>query len=114
RVPLCVHLAGWRPQRMGNALPSKARFPLPEVESVFRYLGLGEFSDCPEFDFERCHWRFTEFENREHSVFDSNAEFAHGSFDAHATNFSSGVEQLLLAQATVEPFGMAILPMPVQ
>ena len=91
------------------------RAPLsPEVESVFRYLGLGEFSDCPEFDFERCHWRFTEFENRGHSVFDSNAEFAHGSFDAHATNFSPGVEQLLLAQATVEPFGMAILPMPVE
>jgi hypothetical protein len=99
---------------MGNALPSERASLSSEVESVFRYLGLDEFSDCPEFDFQRCHWRFTEFENRGHSVFDSNTEFAHGSFDAHATNFSPGIEQLLLAQATVEPFGMAILPMPVE
>jgi len=59
------------PKGLGGALPSKACFPFPGGRVVFRYLGLGEFSDCPEFDFERCHWRFTEFENRGHSVFDS-------------------------------------------
>jgi hypothetical protein len=28
-----------------------------EVRSVFTYLGLKEFHQCPEFDFEACHYR---------------------------------------------------------
>ena len=28
-----------------------------ELRSVFSYLGLKAFDDCPEFDFEGCHFR---------------------------------------------------------
>jgi hypothetical protein len=35
-----------------------------ELRSVFRYLGLREFQDCPEFDFEPCFYRTRSFESR--------------------------------------------------
>src|SRR5260370_8206450 len=40
-----------------------------------------------------------------------NVEFAHSSSDAHATQFSPGVESLLAANAAVEVIGMSFLPL---
>ena len=68
-----------------------------ELLGVFEFLGVQQFNDCPEFDFESCHWRFTTYESRDDSVFDSNAQYAHGMFDAHASNFSPGLKNLLEA-----------------
>lgn len=50
------------------------------------------------------------FQQRGDGVFDSNAEFAHQCFDAHATNFSVGIEQLLAANASIERVGLQFLP----
>lgn len=81
-----------------------------ELEAALMFLGLRSFSSCPEFDFESCHWRFAPFESRGDSPFDSNAEYVHGAFDAHAQRFSPGIELLLRAQMAVEPFGLRFLP----
>ncbi len=87
-------------------------FPLtPEIANVFNFLGLEKFPQCPEFDFEECYWRFTPFESREDSFFDTNANHAHALFDANPTNFSSGIEKLLNAHTLLEPFGMGFLPL---
>lgn len=81
-----------------------------EIQSALAFLGLKTFDHCPEFDFEPCYWRFTSHEARVESVFSGNAGIAHGYFDSHAEHFSPGVEQLLLADAKMRPFGMEILP----
>lgn len=83
----------------------------PEVLGAFRYLGLQEFSDCPEFDFEPCYYRGLPFVARGDGLFDGNVEFAHGSFDAHATRFSGGIENLLAANTAIESAGMSLLPL---
>ena len=81
-----------------------------ELESVFAFLRLNRFAQCPEYDFEECHWRSVAFEQRGDSHFDSNVEFAHRCFDAHAGNFSLGIEQLLAANASIEQVGLKFLP----
>jgi len=68
------------------------------------------FSDCPEFDFEQCYWRFIPFEEQPETFERSNADFAHKSFDAHMANFASGLEKLLAADSEVVPYGMNVLP----
>jgi hypothetical protein len=83
-----------------------------EVEAAFGILGLARFSDCPQFDFEPCHWTFHEFALRGDSPFDSNAEWVHGYFGAHAQHFSPGLEQLLAAQSTAEQIDRSIFRMP--
>ncbi len=81
-----------------------------ELTSVFRYLGLQEFLDCPEFDFEQCFYRTMRFESRGEGIFDSNTEYAHGRFDAHAGQFSTAIQALLAANEEIETFGMTFLP----
>jgi hypothetical protein len=39
-------------------------------------------------------------------------DFAHRCFDAHAGNFSPGIEQLLAANASIEQVGLQFLPFP--
>ncbi|HYR88453.1 MAG TPA: TIR domain-containing protein [Terriglobia bacterium] len=80
-----------------------------ELIGVFEFLQLQQFEDCPAFDFEPCHWRFTAYQSRGNSVFDGNAEYAHALFNAHAANFSPGIKNLLDAHRLVEPFGMKLL-----
>jgi hypothetical protein len=80
-----------------------------EVRSVFRYLGLKEFHQCPEFDFETCHYRTLQLLETD-NPFDGNVEFAHQSFGAHAARFSSAVEALLAANAAAERVGLTFLP----
>lgn len=74
--------------------------------------GFTEFGECPEFGFDSCWWRFTEFRNGGESFFDSNAEYAHRCFDAHVTNFSLGIRNLLEANAIVRKVGLHLLPLP--
>jgi TIR domain len=81
-----------------------------ELESVFNFLGLKTFQQCPEFDFEPCSWSGFRFEQRGDSFFDSNAETAHRWFDSHPQKFASGVENLLRAHSLLEGFGMRLLP----
>lgn len=83
-----------------------------EMSSVFQYLGLHEFRECPEFDFETCHYRTLLFEPRSDGPFDNNTEYAHRAFDAHAGRFSAAIENLLAANSTIEAVGMKFLPIP--
>jgi hypothetical protein len=79
------------------------------VRSVFNYLGLKQFEQCPEFQFETCHYttlRLLETDN----PFEGNLDFAHKSFDTHATRFAPAVEALLAANAAVERVGLTFLP----
>lgn len=80
-----------------------------EVQSVFRYIGLKEFPQCPEFDFESCHYRTLELFETD-SPFQGNVDFAHQSFGAHAARFSPAVEALLAAHAAAESVGLTFLP----
>ena len=80
-----------------------------EVRSVFGYLGLKEFHQCPEYDFEGCHYRTLQFLETP-NPFDGNVDFAHQSFGAHATRFSPAIEALLEANAAAERVGLTFLP----
>jgi TIR domain len=80
-----------------------------EVQSVFKYLGLKQFDQCPEFEFEACHYRTLRLHETA-NPFHGNVEFAHKSFDMHAPRFATAVEALLAANATVERVGLAFLP----
>lgn len=77
-----------------------------EVADVFAFLGLEIRRECPEFDFEPCHWRFTPYAQSGSLITDGNADIAHRWFDHHKVHFSPGIEQLLHAQSLVRPFGL--------
>jgi len=80
-----------------------------EVRSVFRYLGLKEFHQCPEFDFEACHYRTLQLLETD-NPFEGNVDFAYQSFGAHAMRFSPAIEALLAANAAAERVGLSFLP----
>ena len=81
-----------------------------DLRSVFNFLGIDEFRQCPEFGFEPCNWRHIQFEERDDDIFNRSADTAHSYFDAHQQNFSPGIKALLAAQATMERLGMSLLP----
>ena len=81
-----------------------------EIASTFQYLGLQQFPECPEFEFEQCFYRKLAYEEGGGGYFDSNTEYAHRTFDAHASHFSSAISDLLKANAEIESFGMSVLP----
>ena len=82
----------------------------PEFQAALDFLGgFSWFEECPEFNFEGCWWRFTPFRADPDDVFNRSAEHAHRHFDAHATQFSPGLEQLLAAHADLEPHGISFL-----
>jgi TIR domain len=84
-----------------------------EVQAGFEVLGLKPFESCPQFDFDPCHWNFYEFiPEEDHSPWNNRAQYVHHYFEAHAENFSAGLEKLLLAQSTTERFGRSIFQMP--
>jgi hypothetical protein len=83
-----------------------------ELTSVFRYLRLREFQECPEFEFEGCYYRTLLFEQRGSGAFENNTEHAHRCFDAHARQFSPAIESLLTANSTLEVAGMTFLSIP--
>lgn len=81
-----------------------------EIENIFDFLNISKFSECPEFDFSSCYWRFIKFEKRRNSFREDNANRAHSVFENHEQHFSKGIEKLLSAQKIVEEFGMGFLP----
>ena len=81
-----------------------------ELHSVFQFLGMQSSEQCPEYDFESCHWHSIAFEERGDRMFDSNANTAHGWFDSHAQHFSPGIQKLLSANAEIEKSGLTFLP----
>jgi hypothetical protein len=81
-----------------------------ELLSVLRYLGLKEFQECPEFEFEPCFYRSMRFETRGDSAFDNNTEYAHRGFDAHVGQFSTAIRELLAANEEIESCGLTFLP----
>ena len=80
-----------------------------ELRSVFKYLELRQFAQCPEFDFEPCYFRTLRFINQGNNSFSGNVDYAHRAFDAHATQFSPAIESLLAANAAAETAGMTFL-----
>jgi hypothetical protein len=96
---------GWTTHYRAKHMPLS-----PEFRAALDFVGgFSWFQECPEFDFEGCWWRFTPFRADEQDVFNRNTEYAHGYFDAHATQFSPGLEQLLAAHADLEPHGISFL-----
>jgi hypothetical protein len=81
-----------------------------ELKSVFDYLGLKAFHQCPEFDFEECFFRTVRFERRDNDIFDRRTDEAHRCFDAPAKFFSKGIEKLLEANSLMEGSNMSIFP----
>lgn len=77
--------------------------------SLFNFLKLSEFKDCPYFDFEECNWIYFQYENTGNSFFDGNANFVHGFFGNHDKSFSQALESLLRANDLIEPFGFSFL-----
>jgi hypothetical protein len=83
-----------------------------DVEAALEFLrGFQQFSECPEYDFEQCFWRFIGFEARSGHFGLGNADFANGRFDAHAGHFASGLERLLAAHGEIAAYGMNVLPL---
>jgi hypothetical protein len=83
--------------------------PSAEISSLLAFLGLKQFAECPEYDFDPCFWRFCNFVDTG-DVFNGPAEIAHKWFDAHAEKFSPGLQKLLDAHATLATFGFELLP----
>jgi hypothetical protein len=79
-----------------------------EIQSVFQFLEIHNFEQCPEYDFEHCHWKSITYRERRDG--DGNANTAHSWFDAHAQHFSPGIQKLLTANAEIEKSGLAFLP----
>jgi hypothetical protein len=75
-----------------------------EMVAVFELLGLNQFSQCPEFDFDSCYWSFRPFTD---DIFAGNR--AHETFGVLNQHFSLAVEQLLRAHSLLLPFGMKLL-----
>lgn len=85
----------------------------PEFQAALDFLdGFSWFPKCPEFEFEGCWWRFTPFRADELDVSDQHTVSVHRSFDAHASHFSAGLEQLLAAHAELQPHGLSFLSIP--
>jgi hypothetical protein len=81
-----------------------------ELRSLFKHLGLHEFTECPEFDFEPCFFRTLQFVPRGDNFWGGNVDAAHRAFDAHDKQFSSALESLLAANSAVEAVGLTFLP----
>jgi hypothetical protein len=81
-----------------------------EVNGVLHFLGLKQFADCPEFDFEECYFGTRAFE-QEGRAWNPSVDYAHRAFDAHATQFSTAIESMLAANAAIEAVGMTLLPL---
>jgi hypothetical protein len=96
---------GWTTHYRAKHMPLSTEF-----QAALDFLGgFSWFSECPEFSFEGCWWRFTPFQADAHDIFNRNTEYTHGYFDAHAGHFSPGLQHLLAAHAELEPHAMSFL-----
>jgi hypothetical protein len=82
-----------------------------DMDAAVKFLGvLQQFSECPEYDFEECFWRFVGFAAGTGHYGRGNADFVNKCFDAHTKNFPQGLQRLLVAQAEISTYGMNIFP----
>ena len=94
---------GWTAHYRAKAQPASV-----EMRAALEFLGLREWQECIEFDFEPCRWRHV-LRDATRDRFFANNETVHGWFDAHAEHFSAGIERLLMVDRLVQPFGMGHL-----
>ena len=83
-----------------------------EMTSLFNFLGLRQFDECPEFDFESCYYRTLPYRSHGDTPFDSNTDHAHRCFNAHAGQFPAAIQGVLTANAEIEKVGLTLLPFP--
>ena len=83
---------------------------LPELPGVFKFLGIQQYRECPERDFEPCYWRSVPFRSSGPRYFDENTEDVNKEFNSHAQFFSSGIQKLISANAEMEKFDFSFLP----
>lgn len=81
-----------------------------EIESAFSYIGIKPFTQCPEFDFDPCHWHFFPYQNDDDNIFNFYNESVHRYFDNHKEHFSNGIKLLLEAEVAIEAANMSFLP----
>jgi hypothetical protein len=98
-------------QDMGWTIHYRPKHPplSVELQSVFNFLGINDFHECPQFDFEPCSWRHIVYHQRGNNLLDSNAESAHRYFEAYEQHFSPGIKALLTSQEEMEKVGMGFL-----
>ena len=82
----------------------------PEFLSVFKFLGIQEYEECPQFEFDPCYWRSVYFERYGDRHFDTNVRSINDEFKSHAQLFLPGVEELIVANAEMEKFDFGFLP----
>ena len=82
----------------------------PEFLSVFKFLGIQEYEECPQFEFDPCYWRSVYFERYGDRYFDTNVRSINDEFKSHAQLFLPGVEELIVANAEMEKFDFSFLP----
>ena len=95
---------GWTTHYRAKHMPLSSEF----VSALDFLGGFSTFAECPEFDFEMCWWRFSEYEDTG-DVWNRKTEYVHRCFDAHANNFSLGLKSLLTAHAELERYGVPLL-----
>ncbi len=96
---------GWTTHYRAKHMPLS-----PEFAAALEFIGgVASFSECPEFDFESCWWRFASYKEDGGGVFDRNTEYVHRCFDAHAAHFSLGLKGLLSAHVELEKHGFSFL-----
>lgn len=104
----------WRKSSSEKGWTTHYRPKTPEIQARYapalKFVGLKVFSECPEFDFEPCFWRFLPCVDTRGGFHDNNAWEAHGYFDATASKFVPGLNTLLEMDALLRPSGMGVLP----
>jgi len=103
---------GWTTHYRAKHMPLASEFG-----AALSFLGgFSWFSECPEFDFEGCWWRFMHYQSEDEDSQggwirnERRVEAAHRNFDSHAENFAPGLKQLLSAHAILAPFSITFLP----
>lgn len=79
---------------------------IPSFVQALNFLNLQKMPECPQFDFEECYWSFIPYTGCDFD--EGNTNWAHHSFDAHATNFTEGVHQLASVNDLLKPHGLNI------
>ena len=82
-----------------------------EMQAALDFMGgFTTFSECPEFDFEPCAWRFLPAIDDGYRIPGfRNTHAVHEGFDAHAEYFSMGIEKLLSAHTLLNRYNLSFL-----
>lgn len=84
-----------------------------EYSSALKFLGFHCRDECPEFNFEPCHYTTLKTGIADQYIIDADTvnlnEFAHRAFGAHSDHFASGIERILAANKGLSAFGLPLL-----